>query len=218
MGVQGISRTAPIGKRFGRVTVISETRRPPGNKPGSPVVDCRCDCGDVRHYWTTNLTTQVEPMCPDCRTKSRASKGQTGHPLFNIWKGIIQRCENPKHTHFDKYGARGIQMCADWRHDFLAFAASMGDRPSPQHTIDRADPDGNYEPGNCRWATPMVQANNRRAEFHSCILWGGRTLTIAEAARQAGISDALLLWRIKRGWGLERAMTTPTRLAKSHPS
>jgi hypothetical protein len=122
---------------------------------------------------------------------------------------MIQRCENPNHTHYGQYGGRGIAICERWRRDFGAFAADMGNRPSKRHTVDRRDVNGDYEPSNCRWATKKEQGRNRRD--NTLIQWDGRRLTIVEAAELAGISDALLIWRLKRGWSVAKAMTQKKR-------
>lgn len=202
------SKVAPVGKQFGRLTVCGPSYTGVNN---STLVPGRCTCGDIREYFVSNLTRQTEPMCPGCRLASRPSKGHHKHPLFVIWKAMIQRCENPKHTYFKSYGGRGIAICSRWRNDFTAFAADMGDRPSPEHTIDREDPNGHYEPDNCRWAVRKVQGNNRRNEFHRYIDWRGEKLTLAEAADHAGISKELLHWRLGRDWSIEKAMTAPVR-------
>lgn len=206
MAITGISRVAPIGKRFGRVTVIGP---PVSRKGGSSSVLGQCDCGDRRQYFVGNLRAQSEPMCPRCRERSRPSKGRHRHPLFNIWKAIIQRCENPKHDAYALYGGRGIRMCEHWRSDFEAFATDMGERPSLRHTVDRRDVNGDYEPSNCRWATMKQQGNNRRD--NRLVQWDGQRLTLTEAATLAGISTELLSWRLKRGWSVARALTQPVR-------
>lgn len=205
MPTAGISRVAPIGKRFGRVVVISLSR-PSGR---STVVDGRCDCGDERPYFISNLRTQSEPMCPACREASRPAKGQSGkHPLFNIWKAMIQRCENPNHTWYSRYGGRGIRICDEWRADFEAFARHMGERPSLEHTVDREDPDGNYEPGNCRWLTIAEQQNNRANTIH--FEWQGRTWTIKEACAVTGIEHATMAYRYNNGWSPDEMMAIPS--------
>lgn len=207
MPTAGISRVAPIGKRFGRVVVISLSR-PSGR---STVVDARCDCGDERPYFISNLRTQSEPMCPACREASRPAKGQSGkHPLFNIWKAMIQRCENPNHTWFKRYGGRGVAVCPKWRDDFEAFAADVGDRPSLKHTIDRVDGNGHYEPDNVRWATHIVQQRNRSDTLR--VEWDGRTMSGKEAADIAGLELATFYYRVKAGWPMERIMSTPSTM------
>jgi hypothetical protein len=98
---------------------------------------------------------QGKPIKRKCHSK---------HPLYKTWKGIIQRCTNPDSQGYKHYGGRGISICSRWANNFELFAKDMGKKPSPKHSIDRINNDGNYEPSNCRWADPVTQANNTRVQ------------------------------------------------------
>ena len=110
------------------------------------------------------------------------------------------------------YGGRGIMVCDRWRTSFEAFYADMGPRPSPQHSLDRIDNDGNYEPGNCRWATRKEQQRNRR-QCHIIEAFGDRC-TVTEWAERMGVDPRILFYRIKR-MSIEDALTRP--VAKIRP-
>lgn len=131
---------------------------------------------------------------------------------YAVWRDMRHRCSNPKIRNFSRYGGRGIKVCDRWN-DFSLFLADMGPRPSPKHSIDRENNDGNYEPGNCRWATRKVQnrnrINNRRIEFR------GETKILLDWAKELGLSFGCLHGRIDRGWTIEQALTEP---ANRHPS
>lgn len=91
----------------------------------------------------------------------RERHGMSADPTYHSWAYMIQRCTNPKKNRYYSHGGRGIQVCKRWRESFLAFLEDMGPRPEGK-TLDRwPDKDGNYEPGNCRWATPLEQAHNK---------------------------------------------------------
>jgi hypothetical protein len=128
---------------------------------------------------------------------------------YGIWWGMVARCEDPRQQNYDRYGGRGIKVCDKWRGSFAAFLADLGPRPSREHTIDRIDNNGNYEPGNVRWATRIEQANNKRTSRTVTAL--GRTLTMSQWARETGIKRTALDYRINRGWSPDAALTRPLR-------
>lgn len=126
------------------------------------------------------------------------------NPEYWVWAAMLQRCRNPRCRIYPLYGGRGITVCERWT-DVRNFMADMGPRPEGG-TLDRIDNDGNYEPGNCRWATPAIQsANTRRAKF---LTLNGETRQLHEWAAHLGLTAGALCTRIKR-WGVEKALSTP---------
>lgn len=119
-----------------------------------------------------------------------------------------QRCFNEKSSSYKYYGGRGVTVCAEWRDDFDAFYEHMGPRPSPKHTIDRIDNNGNYEPGNCRWATYEVQANNRSNNRH--IEYDGRLQTASQWEQELGMHKGVAVARMRRGQSALFALSTPS--------
>jgi hypothetical protein len=118
------------------------------------------------------------------------------------------RCTNPNVPNYKDYGGRGIAVCERWR-SFEAFLADMGPRPGLGYSIERINNDGDYEPGNCRWADRAQQSNNRRN--NRLLTWNGETKTLAEWSRTTGLDYAALLARLNRGWSVERALSTPMK-------
>lgn len=120
---------------------------------------------------------------------------------------MLQRCLVPTHAGYADYGARGISVCERWR-DFLTFLADMGERPEGT-SIDRIDGSKGYDLGNCRWATPKVQANNQSSNVF--IQHAGRNKSISEWAQELGMPVTTLHYRLTHGWTVEKALTTPVR-------
>lgn len=130
-------------------------------------------------------------------------------PEYGHWRNMICRCEQPTTPAFERYGGRGISICERWRGSFRNFYEDMGPRPSPRHSVDRINSDGNYEPGNCRWATKSQQSRNMRA--NRLVIVGGREITLAEAVEQSPVPYNTVLYRLKRGWGIDDALALPAK-------
>lgn len=141
---------------------------------------------------------------------ARRAGGKQVSPTYRTWHAMINRCTNPSATQFSFYGGRGIGVCERWR-TFANFLADVGEKPTIKHSLDRyPDKNGNYEPGNIRWATPAEQANNtRRTRFISAF---GHTLSLQQWSRKTGLSGDVISYRLKAGWEPELALTKPSRL------
>jgi hypothetical protein len=127
--------------------------------------------------------------------------------VYTIWAMMIQRCTNPKQRQFHLWGGRGIRVCQRWRASFTNFLADMGEPPTSKHSIDRyPDKNGNYEPGNCRWATTAEQTRN--SSRNHLITFNGKTQCLADWANEIGIPFYRLAQRLnKLGWPVEQALS-----------
>lgn len=202
-----------LGQRFGRWIIIGEPQFRLRSGKRRAFYPCRCDCGTERVACGDDLRRGQTQSC-GClsreNTRNRAAHGaarDSGRTReYRAWVSMRQRCQNPDNAAFPDYGGRGITVCNRWT-DFANFLADMGHRPSPRHSIDRIDNDGNYEPENCRWATQIEQANNKRDTRK--YLYEGQMLPITEIAQHAGIDAKILRDRLSNGWSMERAIYQP---------
>lgn len=151
------------GKRFGRLMV----ERRDGSKSTRAAWRCQCDCGQHVTVSSYDLRSAQVASC-GCWRRERATALNFDHgeassetPEYRAWGSMLSRCTNPNDARYKNYGARGIKVCEPWQ-SYSVFLADMGRRPTPKHSLDRIDNDGNYEPSNCRWATAKQQMNNRR--------------------------------------------------------
>jgi len=147
------------GRTFGRWTVIAKAQKPEGRKELGVYWLCRCVCGANNIIPGGRLNAgRAQRGCDNCRSHGATKGGLT--PEYQSWRGMRERCVNPNHVAWPRYGGRGITVCDRWLNSFDAFLSDMGKRPKGT-SLDRINPDGPYEPTNCRWADVATQARNK---------------------------------------------------------
>lgn len=211
MGVIGTPRHINlIGQRFGRLEVIAPSNKRTAGR--SMIWICKCDCGTIKEIAALSLRRGLVVSC-GCYCKEVNIKKNTIHghekgnkksPTYVSWEKMMSRCYKESDPAYYRYGGKGISVVEKWHH-FEGFLEDMGERPSKEYTIDRIDSKGNYEPGNCRWATYKEQGNNtsRNVKF----VYNGEYRTIAELADIAGIKyDTMYCRLMKYKWSIDNAM------------
>lgn len=194
------------GKVFYNLTVI---RRVGTNANRYALWECLCSCGENTVTTGKNLRSGHTKSC-GCLKRQLYPKHVVKHGMFGTkpyktWAGIKYRCENPNSKAYKYYGARGIQMNKGWSNSFKDFYEYVGDPPSDKHSLDRIDNNGNYEPGNVRWATSKQQANNRRN--NRLYDYKGISMSIAEWSKYRNINYNTLSSRLlKYKQPLEKAL------------
>jgi hypothetical protein len=207
------------GQRFGRPAVLA---RDGSNASGEAIWRSVCDCGRTTFVTGSHLQTGFTTSC-GCLRKERATQAfmRHGHARGRgrrtvehfTWSWMKGRCHNPRNKAFPLYGGRGIKVCDRWlygdgaRSGFECFLADMGRRPGKGYSIERIDNDKGYAPDNCRWATAAEQARNtRRTRLYTL---NAQTRCRKDWAAQLRIHPWSLHLRLRRGWTLERLLTTP---------
>ncbi len=192
-------------RRFGKLTVIKclgifqRTIKPGQGGKTERRWLCRCDCGRESVIATRSLKKTIQ-----CRSCVNRTHGKSASDEFDVWAGMIDRCYYERTRGYEDYGGRGIIVCERWRgsNGFINFLADMGPRPSPEHSIDRfPNNDGNYEPGNVRWATRKENGRNKRN--NRLLTFNGKTACASEWAEITGIPLARIYYRLNAGWSHE---------------
>jgi hypothetical protein len=198
------------GRVFGRLTALELDAENP--KKGTFWI-CRCSCGNIKSVLAPHLKNGNTKSCGCICTenfKALITKHGMRHlPEYQIWMAVKMRCTNPKNIGYPDYGGRGITLCGEWAESFESFYEYLGGRPDKDYSIERINNELGYIPGNVRWATKKEQANNTRANHF--LSFRGETHTLAQWAELFGINSTAICKRLRRGWSIEKALTTPLK-------
>lgn len=198
------------GRIFSRLTVMYS--------PTPGAWKCRCECGNEVNVERGNLLTGNSRSC-GCYKRdnpgglkhgySTDRVSEMGRRAYEIYRGMLARCNAPTTARYERYGGRGIRVCSRWSGEggFLNFISDMGEPPSREHSIGRKKNDGNYTPKNCRWETRMEQMANKGNS--RIITIDGVSKHMAEWTRIAGISPMGMFNRLRRGWAGARLLQPP---------
>lgn len=198
------------GQRYGRLVAISFSRR---NSTGNTLWNCKCDCGNELEVLLPSLRRGNTRSCgcwlKELRIERKTTHGKKRTRAWLSWASMRARCLNQKNPAYKDYGGRGIVICQRWLDSFQNFFDDMGDRPDGL-SLERIDVNGNYEPGNCKWATDKEQTRNQRRTRR--ITFNGETLSSAEWGERLAMPSRLIRYRIDTlGWDVESALTRPVQ-------
>ena len=197
------------GRRFGRWTVIERASSKVTDKSTMTMWLCRCDCGNMKVVSGINLKQDSSKSC-GCLSGELTSRRSRVHAMSDtkihyVWRGVKQRCTNPKHIGYSNYGGRGITVCDEWLRDFKAFydwAIASGYQEGL--SIDRIDNAKGYSPDNCCWKTSKEQNRNKRSNNFLAI--NGETKTLIDWCAQCGLPYRTVCSRLRYGWTPEEAL------------
>ncbi len=215
----GCSRIKDLkGLSFGRLTVVSLSTNRATNRGAIWIY--KCSCGNIVEVRADSLIDNNTRSCGCLQKEISADIGRNTitHRAsytveFNIWSCMLARCTNPNDPAYCNYGGRGIIVCSRWLYSFENFLTDMGYRPSSDHSIDRINNDGNYEPGNCRWATAKEQANNRRNNvFYN---YNGVDYSLSDISTKYNIKPTTFHQRIAVGWTVAEAIEIPVGVKRN---
>lgn len=192
------------GVKFNYLTVIKNST---DSGCGKRLVYCKCDCGNERDFILDNVKNGSTKSCGCFNIKTigalNRSHGKRWTIEYNTWCSMKARCYRKTSPDFATYGGVGIIVCDRWINSFQNFFDDMGSKPTSQHSIDRIDTNGNYEPSNCRWATKEQQSENRKSS--RTITFNGKTLIVKYWLKKFGINRSMLRQYSKKH-GIDKAM------------
>lgn len=195
------------GERFGYQTVIGPAWK--RNSLGDWLWTVQCDCGNLRYIPAADAKRSSSCGCKkkEIISKKRTKHGMSHHPAFAVWHSMKQRCTEETHYAWKNYGGRGIKVCDRWLNSFENFWEDMGPTYKEGLTLDRINVNGDYSPENCRWTDWVTQANNR--QHNRFINTPKGRMTVKQAAREFGIGNTTIHYRIQHGWPEELLLVKP---------
>ncbi len=201
------------GKKFGRLTAVAQIANPKGT---GALWKFLCECGSEKVIKGQGVRLGLVVSCgcynKEIAAKAKTTHGLSSHSLFKTWEGMVSRCSNPTNKDWLLYGGRGIKVCDAWLKSPDQFIADIGIRPNGA-TLDRKDNSKDYDPENCRWATPLEQGGNKRN--NKLITHDGRTQHLAAWARELGEPESTIFNRMKVGRAIDdrvrRRRTAPLK-------
>jgi hypothetical protein len=191
------------GLHFGRLLVISLAE----SASRRSMWNCKCDCGNLKVACGSLLRAGKVKSCGCLSAEAKVRQkthGMTGTRVYAIWCGMISRCRLQNRTGSKNYSLKGISVCQRWL-EFENFFEDMGDVPSGMHSIERNDSDGNYELGNCKWATPREQRHNTRDAIH--VTYNGESKPLSVLAEQHGVKYHTAYSRMRKGLSLDLVLS-----------
>jgi hypothetical protein len=198
------------GHHYGRWEVLKFLGRPNGT---FALWACRCGlCLKEFEVRSGNLKVGRSYGCSHCTSQRlHTTHGKSRDPRYAAWRDMLGRCYNPKTRSYPLYGGRGITVCDAWRGEdgLTNFLNQVGERPGVGYSLDRVNVDGNYEPGNVRWATDTEQMRNRRDSLKLTL--NGKTLGAMEWSERLGIKRVTIGSRLRNGWDDKTTLTTPVQ-------
>jgi len=204
----------PVGFSSGRLTVVADEVKDKNNRWANL---CRCACGSEKLIAAHNLRRGLSTSC-GCLTLERTKETHTTHGCtvggkqsseYTSWLAMRDRCTNPNNANWSRYGGRGIKVCERWLISFENFLLDMGQKPSPNHSIERINVNGDYEPLNCTWATDAEQALNRSDS--KVITAFGKSQPVKAWESEVCIKSSTIRARLARGWSAEDALSKGVR-------